>query len=86
MRSVSSVLFPSLTTKFPVSKSCATGLIYLTNAEVVDDQITESPQQESCRNPSLVTLRMPDVLDNGNSLFTTQTTLIVDVFLNHIPK
>uniref|UniRef100_A0A6N2N5B5 Uncharacterized protein n=1 Tax=Salix viminalis TaxID=40686 RepID=A0A6N2N5B5_SALVM len=70
----------SLTTRFPESKSSATG--FLADLEVLEDQMMLS----LTRSPSLVIFNTPDELVRGVSLLATQTTVMMDTLLYHIPK
>lgn len=75
--------FISLTTRFPESKSCAIGLFV--GLEVFEDQMIVFLSFKMERIPGFVNFKTPDLLGTGVSLFATQTTVFVGIFLYHMP-
>ncbi|KAJ0557219.1 hypothetical protein HanPI659440_Chr07g0266201 [Helianthus annuus] len=72
-----------LTTRFPESKSCATGFMVV---GVSDDHTVVLLLPAITNNDPLVaTLNTPDKSVIGVSLLATQTTVCGDMFLYHIP-
>nr|GMC53531.1 Copia protein [Ipomoea batatas] len=73
----------SLTTRFPESSNCAIGSF--TDLELLVDHTTPLLPFTRTRIPGLMTLRIPVVLYRGASLLATQTYVLTDMFLYHMP-
>nr|GMC51823.1 hypothetical protein CR513_21790 [Ipomoea batatas] len=73
----------SLTTRFPESSNCAIGSF--TDLEALVDHTTPLLPFTRTRIPGLMTLRIPVVLYRGASLLATQTYVLTDMFLYHMP-
>ncbi|KAI3705199.1 hypothetical protein L1987_75433 [Smallanthus sonchifolius] len=78
----------SLTTRFPESKSCATGLLFVARLEDRVDQSTVLLALRSCRFPSSLSLSILEALRSGTYLLATHTIVGVGILskLYHIPK
>ncbi|KAI3731050.1 hypothetical protein L1987_62233 [Smallanthus sonchifolius] len=69
----------------PVSKSCATRLIFVPDVEELDDQMTLPLPLKRIRFPWLSSMITPEASASGVSRFATHAIICGDVFLNHIP-
>nr|GLL17749.1 unnamed protein product [Ipomoea trifida] len=75
--------FPSLTTRFPVSESRATG--FFKDVDEFDDQISSLLPFRSTRIPLSLSNSLPEVLFSGVSLLATQTTSLLGILLYQMP-
>ncbi|KAL4272209.1 hypothetical protein GQ457_13G002900 [Hibiscus cannabinus] len=77
--------FGPFTTKFPESRSCATGssAAFL---DVLEDQTTALVLFVIERTPVSLILRTPEASETEASLLATHTTVPVDTFLYQIPR
>jgi len=74
----------SFKTRFPVSKSCATG--FLAGVDVLEDQMMLPLRLRRTRSPWFVSRTTPDESLSGVSLLATQTAVWTDILPYHIPK